>query len=89
MNFAKSIVRDAYAHGTPTASVGNLKNIGLAKICGVMISAHVERYLPKPTGGFWSSGCLAQPQPTGLPGEIPGHQYQPMNRGRGKHLCRI
>ena len=26
---------------------------------------------------------------TGSPGEIPGHLYQPMSRGRGKHLCRI
>jgi len=28
-------------------------------------------------------------QSTGLPGEIPGHLYQSMSRGRGKHLCRI
>ena len=28
-------------------------------------------------------------QSTGSPGEIPGHLHQPMNRGRGKHLCRI
>jgi len=28
-------------------------------------------------------------QSTGSPGEIPGHLHQPMNRGRGRHLCRI
>ena len=28
-------------------------------------------------------------QSTGSPGEIPGRLHQPMNRGRGKHLCRI
>ena len=27
-------------------------------------------------------------QSTGSPGETPGHLYQPMNRGSGKHLCR-
>jgi hypothetical protein len=41
MNFAKSIVRDAYARGIPTTNVGNLKNNGLAKVCGVIISAYV------------------------------------------------
>jgi hypothetical protein len=25
----------------------------------------------------------------GLPGEKPGYQCQPINRGRGKHPCRI
>ena len=28
-------------------------------------------------------------QSTGSPGEIPGRLHQPMNRGRGNHLCRI
>jgi hypothetical protein len=28
-------------------------------------------------------------QSTGSPGEIPGRLHQPMNRGRGKHRCRI
>ena len=41
MNFAKSTVRDAYARGNPTTNVGNLKNNGLEKICGVVISAYV------------------------------------------------
>jgi len=28
-------------------------------------------------------------QSNGSPGEIPGNLHQPMNRGRGKHPCRI
>jgi|GEM_PF-7047665 len=28
-------------------------------------------------------------QSTGSPEEIPGHLHQHMNRGSGKHLCRI
>jgi hypothetical protein len=28
-------------------------------------------------------------QSTGSPGEKPGHLYQPINRGRDKHLYRI
>jgi len=28
-------------------------------------------------------------QSTGSPGEIPSHLHQSMNRGSGKHLCRI
>ncbi len=52
MSFAKSTVRDAYAHGTPTTNVGNLKNIGLAKICSVIISAYVEKVSPETNRWF-------------------------------------
>ena len=41
MSFANSTVHDAYARGTPTTNVGNLKNNGLAKNCDVIISAYV------------------------------------------------
>jgi len=41
MSFTKSTVRDAYARGTPTTDVGNLKNNSLAKICGVIINTYV------------------------------------------------
>jgi hypothetical protein len=60
MNIAKSTVRDVCARETTTTNDGNLKNNGLAPICGVIISTY-KRYLPKPKGGFLSSGCLAQP----------------------------
>ena len=52
MSFAKSIVRDAYARGTPTTNVGNLKNNGLAKICGVMISAYAYKVSPETNRRF-------------------------------------
>jgi hypothetical protein len=51
-NFAKSIVRDAYARGNPTINVGNLKNNGLAKICGVMISAYAYKVSPETNRWF-------------------------------------
>ena len=52
MSFAKSTGRDAYARGTPTINVGNLKNNGLAKIRGVIISASVQKVSPETNRWF-------------------------------------
>jgi len=52
MNFAKSTGRDVYARGTPAINVGNLKNNGLAKIRGVIISASVQKVSPETNRWF-------------------------------------
>src|SRR5208337_1626438 len=72
------------------------RGLYVCKHCGAVMNADVNgainlltRYLPGEIHAPWSSGCLAQPASTGLPGEKPGPQYQPINRGRGKHLCRF
>jgi hypothetical protein len=37
-NFAKPIVRDAYARGNPTITIGTIENNSLGKYCAVIIS---------------------------------------------------